>query len=163
MLYPPFEADRCAVSRQRTLSVLLARQGGWLRPRTDRLTDRFFTCGLRLSIRGLPNPAAIKIARGRTSCFLRVICLPTGTALSYSLKAENSRAQARARDENYSFALLACLISQYSILSATASQLASMMLVELPTVRQFSLPSLDSMSTRTRDAVPEVSSRIRTL
>jgi len=42
-----------------------------------------------------------------------------------------------------------CFISQYSKLSARASQLASMMLVELPTVLHASTPSLDSIRTRT--------------
>jgi hypothetical protein len=55
------------------------------------------------------------------------------------------------------------LVSQYSRLSASASQDASMMLVELPTVRQRSVPSVDSIKTRTWDSVPVLSSRILTL
>ena len=42
-----------------------------------------------------------------------------------------------------------CFSNQYSKPSARASQLASMMLVELPTVRHSSTPSLDSIRTRT--------------
>jgi len=54
-------------------------------------------------------------------------------------------------------------MSQYSRASERASQLASMMLVEQPTVFQARLPSVDSMSTRTVEAVPWVSLTMRTL
>ena|GEM_PF-1371985 len=56
-----------------------------------------------------------------------------------------------------------CLCSQYSRLSASASQDASMMSVELPTVRQMWTPSVDSIKTRTDAIVPVVPSRMRTL
>ena len=55
------------------------------------------------------------------------------------------------------------LSSQYSRLSANASQLASMMFSELPTVRHWWRPSPDSISTLTCDSVPALSSRMRTL
>jgi len=51
----------------------------------------------------------------------------------------------------------------YSRLSARACQLASMMLVELPTVLQARRPSLESISTRVCAAVPAPPSRMRTL
>lgn len=44
--------------------------------------------------------------------------------------------------------------SQYSRLSASASQLASMMFSDDPTVRQTPRPSVDSISTRTTEPVP---------
>src|SRR5919201_2056417 len=53
--------------------------------------------------------------------------------------------------------------SAYSIESARASQLASMMLVEAPTVDQLSWPSDDSIETRTTVPVPAVWSTTRTL
>ena len=47
----------------------------------------------------------------------------------------------------------------YSMLSTTACQLASMMLVETPTVLQLSRASAESMMVRTLAAVPSLSSR----
>ena len=52
---------------------------------------------------------------------------------------------------------------QNSSESASASQLASMMSVEQPTVRQISSPSDDSISTRVDAPVPFAPSRMRTL
>ena len=54
-------------------------------------------------------------------------------------------------------------INLYSILSARACKLASMMLSLAPTVPQSSLPSVDSISTRVLAAVPVAESRMRTL
>src|SRR3989449_6435145 len=51
----------------------------------------------------------------------------------------------------------------YSMLSANACQLASMMFSETPTVPHFSLWSPDSISTRTREAVPLLAAKTRTL
>lgn len=51
----------------------------------------------------------------------------------------------------------------YSRLSASACQLASMMLLELPTVLHVCSPSLESMSTRVSAAVPASPSTMRTL
>lgn len=56
-----------------------------------------------------------------------------------------------------------CLCSQYSRLSASASQEASITSVELPTVRQMCVPSVDSIRARTEAAVPPAPSRMRTL
>lgn len=53
--------------------------------------------------------------------------------------------------------------SQYSRLSAKASQLASIIFSELPTVLHWCWPSPDSINTRTCDSVPALSSRMRTL
>src|SRR5512136_1601523 len=53
--------------------------------------------------------------------------------------------------------------SQYSRLSAKASQLASIMFSELPTVLHWCWPSPDSINTLTCDSVPALSSRMRTL
>gem|GEM_PF-3555394 len=74
--------------------------------------------------------------------------------------AGGCRLSAKGADLGY---LADFLSSQYSRLSARASQLAWMMLLELPTVRHWFSPSLDSMSTLTCDSVPALSSRMRTL
>ncbi len=53
--------------------------------------------------------------------------------------------------------------SLYNRLSMIASQLASMTFTETPTVVQDSVPSVDSISTRTFAAVPSLASSTRTL
>ena len=55
------------------------------------------------------------------------------------------------------------LMSQYSRLSAMASQLASIILAELPTVVHSSSPSVQAIRTLTWASVPAFSSRMRTL
>ena len=67
------------------------------------------------------------------------------------------------KKNNDSFHAASVTISAYSMLSASACQEASMMLVNAPTVLQCRAPLPPSASTRVIAAVPSAPSRIRTL
>ena len=75
---------------------------------------------------------------------------------AHHLSAGSSYATALIRSQPWTLSL-------YSKLSTRASQLASMMLSETPTVPQLLWPSVETMSTRVRAAVPFWLAMMRTL
>src|SRR6059036_1528322 len=90
--------------------------------------------------------------------FSRQVCFPhpsppSSTGLNPFRVHQDTKAFSRSQAE-VSLAERRSFTILYSMLSANACQLASMMFSETPTVPHFSLWSPDSMSTRTREAVP---------
>ena len=108
---------------------------------------------------------------------------PAGRGLGLSLRREGDRAGLRgpavrlschagaravsfgitARDTPLAYAVSMSLISLYSMESANAMRLASIMSGETPTVFQLRRPSVDSIKTRTCAAVASLPSMTLTL